>query len=144
MRKLLFGLFLSAASLTAPAQTVGVALNANTRDTVGVFTKVDVEADYPGGLPAWKQFLYSNLNPDPIASALPKKTKYFEQTARVQFIVCSDGTVCNVKVLNDVLPAVRREAERVIRQSGTWVPAEQNGRKVKAYRTQPITFVITD
>lgn len=36
------------------------------------------------------------------------------------------------------------EAIRVLKKSKKWLPAVQNGRKVKAYRKQPITFVIED
>ena len=61
----------------------------------------------------------------------------------VKFIVCTDGTICDVKVVNNVLPSIKKEAERVIKKSGNWVPAQQEGRKVKAYRQQPITFVVT-
>jgi protein TonB len=35
------------------------------------------------------------------------------------------------------------EAVKVIRKGPNWVPAIQNGRPVKAYRKQPITFVVT-
>ncbi|GAA4319067.1 energy transducer TonB [Flaviaesturariibacter amylovorans] len=144
MRTLLIGLALCAATHSASAQVADSTAVGITRDSIGAFRKVEIEADYPGGIPAWKNFLYNNLNPDAVAKALPKKTKHFQQTARVQFIVCTDGTVCNVRVINDVHPAVRKEAERAIRESGVWVPAQQGGRKVKAYRTQPITFVITE
>lgn len=114
----------------------------NSRDTVGVFKKVEVEASYPGGFPAWKNFLEQNLRADAPFKEVPKKVKYFEQTAIVQFIVCKDGSICDVKVINDVLPSIKKEAERVIKLSGTWEPALQDGKQVKAYRKQPITFVV--
>jgi protein TonB len=142
----LFSMLLSAAAsaqvqeLPAPMPSLVHGLS---RDSVGIFTRVDMEASFPGGLNAWKSFLIANTDGEAAAKDLPKKVKRLEQTAYVQFIVCTDGTLCDVRVLNDVLPSVRREAERVIRKSGSWVPAEQNGRKVKAYRRQPITFVIT-
>jgi protein TonB len=31
-----------------------------------------------------------------------------------------------------------------IRKGPKWTPAEQNGRKVKAYRKQPVTFQIAE
>jgi hypothetical protein len=113
------------------------------RDTVGIFEKVEVEAAFPGGLDAWRNFLVGNLNGDKAAEGVPKRKKNFQQTALVQFIVCTDGTICNIKVKNKVLPSIKKEAERVISLSGQWLPAEQNGKKVKAYRMQPITFVIS-
>ena len=113
------------------------------QDTVGAFVKVEKEADFPGGLNAWKIFLMRNLKADAPLKELPKKVKFFEQTAIVQFIVCTDGSVCDVKVVNDVLPSIKKEAERAINKSGKWIPAEQGGKKVKAYRKQPITFRVT-
>lgn len=114
----------------------------NSKDTVGVFEKVEFEASFPGGQPAWRSFLMQNLNAEAPFKEVPKRVKYFEQTAIVQFIVCTDGSICDVKVVNKVLPSIKKEAERVIKQSGNWEPAQQNGRKVKAYRKQPITFVV--
>ena len=84
----------------------------------------------------------TNLNPEAPFKEIPKRTKHFEQTAIVQFIVCKDGSICEVKVINNVLPSIKKEAERVIQKSGTWLPAQQNGKTVKAYRKQPITFVV--
>ena len=39
---------------------------------------------------------------------------------------------------------LREEAVRVIKKSGKWVPALQNGRYVKAYRLQPVVFKVVD
>jgi periplasmic protein TonB len=135
-------LILCCFSINASAQLDSAAVYANTRDTVGAFTEVEVEAAYPGGLDAWKHFLINNINPSRAVSDVPRKVKKFQQTAIVQFIVCKDGSLCEIKVINDVIPSVRREAEEAIRKSGRWEPAVQNGRTVKAYRRQPITFVM--
>jgi periplasmic protein TonB len=35
---------------------------------------------------------------------------------------------------------LRDAAVRVIKKSGSWNPAIQNGRKVKSYKSQPINF----
>jgi protein TonB len=35
---------------------------------------------------------------------------------------------------------LKQEAMRVIRQSGKWTPAIQNGRQVKSYKKQPVVF----
>ena len=125
-----------------PPPTVADSLNQYSKDTVGIFEKVEVEASYPGGLPAWKKFLERNLNANAPIKEVPRKTKYFEQTAICQFIVCKDGSICDVKVINKVLPSIKKEVERVIKLSGNWNPAQQDGKKVKAYRKQPVTFVI--
>src|SRR6476469_4627078 len=144
MSKLLLVLCFAIGSISASAQASDslVVTSGTSKDTVGIFERVEVEAEFPGGVNAWKQFLYANLNPDAPLKEVPKKVKHCEQTAVVQFIVCTDGSICNVKVINNVLPSIKKEAERVVKRSGTWQPAQQNGRYVKAYRKQPITFVV--
>jgi hypothetical protein len=37
---------------------------------------------------------------------------------------------------------LRDEAIRVIRKSGQWLPAIQNGSKVKSYKKQPVIFMM--
>jgi periplasmic protein TonB len=123
----------------------------NSRDTVGVFDNVDVEAQFPGGDKAWRKYLEENFNvsevSDSIWKELPKKDKRkttLLYTAIVQFIVCKDGAVCEVKTINNVPAPLKKEAERLITLSAKWEPAEQNNKKVKAYRRQPITLQITE
>lgn len=133
---------INAQETAPPPPPVADSLDQYSKDTVGIFQKVEVEASFPGGFPAWKKFLERNLDANAPLKELPRKTKYFEQTAICQFIVCKDGTICDIKVVNKVLPSIKKEVERVIQLSGNWVPAEQDGKKVKAYRKQPVTFVV--
>jgi len=119
-----------------------------TTDTTGVFDRVEKEATFPGGEVNWREYIKNNFKVDSVSdlvwNQLPDKAKskkgILQIVAIVQFIVCTDGTVCNVEVLNKVPPAFKSEAERLITESKLWEPAEQNGRKVKAYRKQPITM----
>lgn len=129
----------SAIAQTSESVTIA---SGTSKDSVGIFQNVEQEAEFPGGIEAWRNFLYANLNPDAPFKELPKRTKHFKQTAIVQFIVCTDGTVCDVKVINDVLPSIKSEAEQAIKKSGKWEPARLNGQGVKAYRKQPITFYV--
>lgn len=39
---------------------------------------------------------------------------------------------------------MEQEVIRTLKLSGTWNPAIQNGRPVKAYRKQPVTFQVVD
>ena len=57
----------------------------------------------------------------------------------VQFIVDKAGTVSDVEAISGP-QELRDEAVRVIKKSGKWTPAVQNGRQVKSYKKQPITF----
>lgn len=114
------------------------------KDSVGAFEKVEVEAEFTGGDNAWRSFLMKNLDIDKFSDKVkfPKRQKAFKQTVIVKFIVCTDGSLCNIEAENKVDPLIKAEAERVIKISPNWLPARQNGKAVKAYRRQPITVLI--
>jgi protein TonB len=61
----------------------------------------------------------------------------------VQFIVDKEGNISDVKALTNQGYGMEDEAVRVIKKGPNWTPAQQNGRYVKAYRKQPITFVVS-
>ncbi|HVS98631.1 MAG TPA: TonB family protein [Puia sp.] len=100
------------------------------------FTKVEIESEYPGGIAAWLRYLNKNFRyPE---DALNNEV---QGTVVVEFIVDKEGSVSDVQAVSGpTTGGLREEAMRVIRQSGKWTPAIQNGRKVKSYKKQPIIF----
>ncbi|HEX3768402.1 MAG TPA: TonB family protein [Puia sp.] len=98
------------------------------------FTKVEIESDYPGGTAAWQRYLQKNLQ-------YPEEAQNNEIQGQVvvKFIVDKEGKVSEVEAISGP-NELREEAMRVIRKSGNWTPAVQNGRKVKSYKSQPINF----
>lgn len=121
---------------------LATAQGSETRDTTAkVFSKVEKEASFPGGLPGWRDYLINNLNADvPIKNGAPVG-KY---TILVQFKVCTDGSLCDIEAINNPGFGLSEEAVRVIKESGNWVPAEQFGRKVKSIYKQPISFMVEE
>jgi hypothetical protein len=106
-----------------------------------VFEKVEIEADFPGGTQAWRKYLERNLNPNvPINNGAPAG----KFTVWVQFIVGKDGLIANIKALTNLGFGMEEEVIRIIRKSGKWSPAIQHGRMVKAYRKQPVVFLVMD
>ena len=104
-----------------------------------VFTKVEVEASFKGGEKEWKRFLERNLEANvPVDNGAPEGT----YTVVVQFIVDKEGKISDVRSLTQHGHGMEEEAMRVIKKGPDWIPAVQNGRHVKAYRKQPITFVV--
>ncbi len=103
-----------------------------------VFTRVEIDAAYPGN---WRNFLERNLNGQVAVNNGAGPGTY---TTIIQFIVDKDGTISNMKALSKHGYGLEEEAMRVIKASGKWKPAIQNGREVKAYRKQPITFQINE
>jgi protein TonB len=123
----------------------GLFVNAQEKVTIDttakVFSKVEKEANFPGGLPGWRNYLINNLNADvPIKNGAPVG-KY---TVLVQFKVCTDGSLCDIEAINNPGFGLTDEAIRVIKESGNWVPAEQFGRKVKSIYKQPISFMVEE
>ncbi len=98
------------------------------------FTKVEIESEYPGGAAAWTRYLLKTLR-------YPQEAQDNEVqgTVVVQFIVDKAGVVSNVEAISGP-QELRDEAVRVIKKSGQWTPAVQNGRQVKSYKKQPIVF----
>ena len=94
------------------------------------FTKVEIESDFPGGSAAWLRYLNKNLRyPDDAVN------NEIQGTVVVQFIVDKEGNVSDVKAISGPENGgLREEAVRVIKKSGKWTPAIQNGRQVKSIR----------
>jgi periplasmic protein TonB len=100
------------------------------------FTKVEIESEFPGGAAAWLRYLNKNLRyPDDAVN------NEIQGTVVVQFIVDKEGNVSDVQAISGPdNGGLREEAIRVIKKSGKWTPAVQNGRQVKSYKKQPIVF----
>lgn len=98
------------------------------------FTKVEIESEYPGGTAAWQRYLNKTLR-------YPQEAidNEVQGTVVIQFIVDKEGVVSDVEAISGP-NELRDEAVRVIKKSGKWEPAVQNGRKVKSYKKQPIVF----
>lgn len=94
----------------------------------------ELEAEFPGGEHAWHTYIKREL-------LYPRQAQNLDisGTVVVSFIVNPEGALEEVQSLTGH-PILRQEAERVIKQSPRWIPAKQNGRAVKAYRRQPVTF----
>ena len=94
---------------------------------------------FPGGETAWQNFVASNLDTNvPITNHAPAGT----YTVTARFIVEMDSLVTDVACESDPGFGMCAEAKRLIRKSGKWKPATQNGRIVNAYKWQPIVFTV--
>ena len=58
----------------------------------------------------------------------------------VEFVVETDGSLTNVRVLRGVSETLDREAVRVIKLMPKWIPGQQNGKTVRCRTRLPITF----
>lgn len=92
------------------------------------------EAVYKNGDSDWKRYLVQKLNAE-VGNQSVRGGQ-----VRVCFIVDTSGKCVNVYLRKSVEFVLDEEAIRVIEKSPLWEPAVQFGRKVNAYRIQPITF----
>jgi periplasmic protein TonB len=95
---------------------------------------VEIESQYPGGLNAWAAYLNRNLSYPPDAVE-----KEVQGTVIIQFIVDILGNVSDVNAISGP-EELRAAAVSVIKKSGKWTAAIQNGQKVKSYKKQPVVF----
>ena len=102
-----------------------------------VFTKVDIEASFPGGDSKWVDYLQSNLNSMILVDKFAPDGTY---TAIIKFIVRADGSVTDVYCENYPGYGVCEEGIRVIKKSKKWIPAQVNGKNVDSRRKQPISI----
>jgi protein TonB len=115
-------------------------IEAPKEDDNTVFTKVEVEAQFPGGEAKWNQFVQREVErhiDDLVEDGQAG-------TCEVQFIVDKEGNVSNVEALTMKGTVLARIATDAIRRGPKWIPAIQNGRQVKAWRRQKITFRLPD
>lgn len=108
-------------------------------DTSAVFRKVEYEASFSGGQLEWRKFLERNLKAD-VATEHGAPAGIY--TVLMQFVVDKEGNISDVKPLTNLGYGMEAEVVRILKKSPKWSPAIQNGKPVKAYRKQPVTFVI--
>lgn len=123
-------------------KSTGVVDNVLEKDEIDkVFTSVQIEAQFLGGIAAWRKYLERNLDQDIAAQNGAPPADY---SVVVSFIVDREGNISDVRAENDPGYGTRAEAIRVIQKSPRWMPAVQNGRNVIYRQKQKITFRVEE
>lgn len=105
-----------------------------------IYTVVEQNADYTGGMSALINFISSTI-------VYPEYAKENEIQGKVylQFVVRTDGSLSDIQVARSVAGAsmLDNEAIRVVKlTSGRWISARQNGKPVSCKMTLPVVFVL--
>ena len=125
-----------------PQETAGSAVQEEPKeDPNQVFTKVENEAEFPGGPSAWTRYLQKNLDG---FSAADEGAPAGTYKVIVRFIVSRDGSISDVVAETKYGYGMEQRAIECIKKGPKWTPALQNGRNVNAYRRQPITFQVEE
>ncbi len=94
-----------------------------------------IQAGYPGGEKAMKEFLSANMSYPNIA-----RVNKVEGNVVCKFIVNENGKIKNAEVINGIGYACDDEAIRLVEMMPAWTPAYLNGKVVKSYQTITIPF----
>ena len=100
-----------------------------------IFTIVEDQPQYPGGMSAFYQFVFKNLKYPSQARRMGIEGRVF-----VQFVVDKDGTIKDVVAVKGIGAGCDEEAVRVIKGSPKWKAGKQRGKPVKVRMILPITF----
>ena len=106
-----------------------------------IFTKVEIEASVD--IKQWRRHLESQLQRY-IEDAASQGMAPGQYTVQVKFLVERDGQIQDVSALNDPGYGLGKAAVDVLKRGPKWKPGIQNGRQVRSYQTQPITFLISE
>ncbi len=102
-----------------------------------IYSKVEVEAVFPGGQKGWSNYLMTHLKYPEEA-----QKKEIQGLVVAQFVVNTNGALSDIKIIKSPSKILSDETLRIIKNSGKWIPASNNGEIVKSYKRQPIHFVL--
>ena len=120
-------------------QAVGYAPTQNAETKVEeqgeIFQVVEEQPMFPGGMEELMKFLQTNIR-------YPKEAQERGLQGRVivQFVINTDGSICDEHVVRSVDPQLDAEALRVVRSMPNWEPGKQRGETVRVRFTLPVTF----
>lgn len=100
-----------------------------------IFTTVEQNPEFPGGLKEMYAFIGKNLKYPSAAQRANVSGKVF-----AKFVVERDGRIGDVQILKGIGFGCDEEAQRVIKSMPKWNPGKQNGRQVRVFFTMPINF----
>ena len=104
-------------------------------DSRPVYTFVKEMPSFPGGDSERLKFLSKNIRyPQEAAENGIQGTVY------VSFVVKSNGSLANIKIIQGIGGGCDEEALRVVKKMPVWRPGYQNGKKVEVLYTMAIKF----
>ncbi|MEO8764412.1 MAG: energy transducer TonB [Ginsengibacter sp.] len=101
------------------------------------FIPVEIEASFPGGDAEWSKYVG-----EAVRASIDEFTEADYGTCTIKFIVDTTGKVSQVEATTMKGTKLAEIAIHAIRKGPAWIPAQQNGARVIAYRYQPVTVAI--
>lgn len=100
-----------------------------------IFTVVEEQPSFPGGVPALFKYLAAEVKYPVIA-----QENGIQGRVVTSFVVDKEGNIKQVKVERGVDPALDAEALRVVKAMPKWIPAKQKGEAVAVRYILPVQF----
>ncbi len=119
------------------------------------YTTAVAQGTVPTGAPAPSVFNYVEQMPQPpydLGKYLSENIHYpdsarennVEGRVILKFVVNEDGHISDCSIVKGISPDCDAEALRVVKNMPAWKPGRQNGKEVKVYYNQPISFKLED
>ena len=102
-----------------------------------IFYVVESMPEFPGGEEKIYEYLARNLEYPRQANEAGIQGKVF-----VTFVVESDGSITDIKVLRGIGGGCDEEAVRVVQNMPKWIPGKQRGKPVRVHFNLPIKFTL--
>ncbi len=102
-----------------------------------IFTIVEVQPEFVGGVDSLMSFLKSNIE-----YPAPALKSNIQGTVYISFVVEPDGSISTVKCLRGIGGGCDEEAMRVVKMMPKWKPGLQRGEPVRVYFNLPVRFII--
>lgn len=104
-------------------------------EDVQIFTVVENDPEFPGGMEALYKYLRENIKYPSLARDNNITGKVY-----VTFVVERDGSIANPRVLKDIGGGCGQEAIRVVKAMPKWTPGKQRGKAVRVQFNLPVSF----
>ncbi len=129
MKKILFLAIVFFAIHVVSAQDATSVATEKVYNTAGV----ELKPEFPGGIGEFYKFFGKNYNTPNVRGLAGK--------VYITFVVDSDGSIVDIQVFRDIGYGTGDEAIRVLKKSPKWIPAEQDGKKVRCQFSLPISIM---
>ena len=106
--------------------------SSNPQDTIYDFKEVDIKPEYPDGVEAFYKFIAKNFK-------VPEE-EGLNGKIITTFVIEIDGSITDIKVLQDIGYGSGAEVLKVLSMSKKWIPAKLNDIPVRVLYQFPITI----
>lgn len=99
------------------------------------FEIVENQPIFPGGNNEFIKFVGKNFK-------TPDDENFAGGMLKVTFVIETDGTISDVKIIKDIGFGAATEIKRVLSLCPKWRPGEQNGKTVRVIYTLPVNIKV--